>query len=170
MIVAPKPANESQRLLALRELLILDTLPEQRFDRIAEFAAFEFEVPIALISLIDDDRQWFKSVVGADLCSTTRDVSFCAHAILQDDIMVVEDATQDARFFDNPLVVGEPYIHFYAGAQLTLPSGERVGSLCLIDSKPRTLDAADLLILSTLRQLVVTELVSQQDKPAQVDL
>jgi len=164
MITPAKPSDENTRLQALRDLLILDTLPEERFDRIAKFAKFEFDVPIVLISLVDSDRQWFKSVVGFNGCSTSRDDSFCAHAILQDAIMVVEDATQDERFFDNPYVSAEPHIVFYAGAQLVLPGGAKIGTLCLIDHKPKTLDETDLLILSTLRQMVVAELIDNAEK------
>lgn len=164
MIAAPIPHDEDKRLQALRALLILDTPPEERFNRITAFAAFEFDVPIVLLSLIDDDRQWCKSTFGTAFCSSSRDISFCGHAILQDQIMVIEDAAQDVRFHDNPLVIGEPHIRFYAGAQLVLPTGEAVGSFCLIDRKPRTLDENDLSILSTLRQMVVTELVANSNK------
>ena len=163
----PRPANEPDRLQALRQLLILDTPPEERFDRLTAFAAQEFDVPTALLSLIDDDRQWFKSRVGVDPCETPRSISFCGHAILQDDIMVVPDVKQDERFFDNPLVTGEPHIQFYAGAPLKLPGGQNVGTLCLIDNKPRTLDEIDLAILSSLRDLAVEELVRrEQGAPA----
>ena len=163
----PRPANEPDRLQALRQLLILDTPPEERFDRLTAFAAQEFDVPTALLSLIDDDRQWFKSRVGVDSCETPRSISFCGHAILQDDIMVVPDVKQDERFFDNPLVTGEPHIQFYAGAPLKLPGGQNVGTLCLIDNKPRTLDEIDLAILSSLRDLAVEELVRrEQGAPA----
>lgn len=163
MIIAPKPENEEKRLQALRDLLILDTSTEERFDRITRFAKFEFDVPIVVISLIDEDRQWFKSIVGLDVCSTSRDIAFCSHAILQENIMVVEDATQDERFFDNPLVLSEPHIRFYAGAPLTLPTGEQLGTLCLIDQKPNTLDEVDLSILSTLRKMVVAELLTKPE-------
>ena len=163
MQVAAIPANESTRLAALYQLLILDTLPEERFDKIAAFAAQEFEVPIAVITLVDAERQWFKAKVGTEVCETGRDVSFCAHAILHDDIMVVPDAAADARFVDNPLVTGEPHIRFYAGAPLTLASGLRLGTLCLIDRAPRTLDALDLGILGTLRDLAVMELARMEE-------
>lgn len=155
----PRPADEPDRLQALRQLLILDTPPEERFDRLTAFAAEEFGVPTALLSLIDEDRQWFKSRVGMDPCETPRRISFCGHAILQNDIMVVPDAHQDKRFSGNPLVTGEPFIRFYAGAPLKLPTGHNVGTLCLIDSKPRTLDEIDLAILASLRDLAVEELV-----------
>jgi GAF domain-containing protein len=158
MQTAPLPDNETERLQALYDLLILDTPPEERFDKIVRFAAAEFEVPIVLISLLDAERQWFKASVGLQVCETARDVSFCGHAILGAAPMVVPDASADARFADNPLVTGEPGIRFYAGAPLALPSGARLGTLCLIDRVPRTLDALDLGILATLRDLVVIEL------------
>jgi GAF domain-containing protein len=158
MQAASLPANEAERLAALYALLILDTPPDQRFDKIVEFAASEFAVPIALLTLVDRERQWFKSKVGLAVCETGRDISFCGHAILAQDIMVVPDALEDPRFADNPLVTGEPGIRFYAGAPLTLPSGAALGTLCLIDRRPRTLDAMELGILSTLRDLAVLEL------------
>lgn len=158
MLVAPQPANEAERLAALHALLILDTPPEQRFDKIVQFAASEFDVPVVLITLLDAERQWFKASVGVAVCETGRDVSLCSHAILREDIMVVPDALLDPRFADNPLVTGELHVRFYAGAPLALPSGLRLGTLCLIDHMPRTLDAMDLGILGTLRDLVVMEL------------
>jgi GAF domain-containing protein len=158
MQAPPLPANEAERLAALHALLILDTPPEQRFDKIVAFAASEFDVPIALLSLIDRERQWFKANVGLAACETGRDISFCGHAILAPDIMVVPDALDDPRFADNPLVTGEPGIRFYAGAPLILASGAALGTLCLIDRRPRTLDAMELGILSTLRDLAVLEL------------
>ncbi len=164
MHIAAKPDNEAARLAALYELLILDTPPEERFDKIAQFAASEFDVPIVLITLLDVERQWFKARVGTDVCETGRDIAFCSHAILSDAIMVVEDALQDPRFADNPLVTGAPHIRFYAGAPLELSSGLRLGTLCLIDRRPRTLDALDLGILGTLRDLAVMELARAEEK------
>lgn len=152
------PANEHERLAALYRLLLLDTPPEKRFDMIVDFAASEFDVPICLITLLDHDRQWFKARVGLDACSTPRDVSFCGHAILQSDVMVVADALDDPRFIDNPLVTSDPHIRFYAGAPLELEPGVAVGTLCIIDTKPRTLDATELSILASLRDLLVMEL------------
>ncbi len=163
MHIAAKPDNEAARLAALHELLILDTPPEERFDKIARFAADEFDMPIVLVTLVDAERQWFKARVGTQVCETGRDVSFCAHAILHDEIMVVEDALQDPRFADNPLVTGAPHIRFYAGAPLALPSGLRLGTLCLIDRRPRTLDPLDLGILGTLRDLAVMELARTEE-------
>jgi GAF domain-containing protein len=152
------PDNEAERLAALYALLILDTPPEQRFDRIVTFAAGEFDVPVALLTLVDRDRQWFKASTGIAACETRRDISFCGHAILQPEIMVVPDARLDERFADNPLVTGETGIRFYAGAPLILPSGAALGTLCLIDRRPRTLDAMELGILATLRDLAVLEI------------
>lgn len=161
MIPAPTPPNEAERIAALYSLLILDTPPEQRFDTIVEFASREFDAPIALISLLDHERQWFKSAVGLGaVCETARDISFCGHAIMRGDIMVVPDALQDARFADNPLVTGAPGVRFYAGAPLLLPNGYALGTLCVIDTRPRDFDATDMAILSTLRQLVVQQLTS----------
>ncbi len=160
------PPNEVDRLQALRQLLILDTPPEERFDRIAAFAASEFDMPIVLLSLVDENRQWFKARIGLDTCETDRGVSFCSHAILQDEAMVVPDVALDDRFFDNPLVVGAPHIKFYAGAQLTLPGGEKIGTLCLIDRVPRQLDDIDLAILGTLRDLAMEELLRRTGEPA----
>ncbi len=158
MLTPATPPNESERLAALYELLLLDTPPEQRFDTIVEFAASEFDVPICLVSLVDRDRQWFKARFGLNACSTARDISFCGHAILQPEILVVPDALTDQRFFDNPLVTSDPHIRFYAGAPLTLPSGLAIGTLCIIDTKPRTLDAVELQILASLRALLIMEL------------
>jgi GAF domain-containing protein len=162
---APIPADEQQRLEALRALLILDTPPEERFDRIVEFAAAEFDVPIALISLIDENRQWFKARTGLGVCETPRDISFCGHAIHCDNVLVVPDARVDERFVDNPLVLGEPFIRFYAGAPLIMPDGQAIGTLCLIDTRVRRLDATDLSILSSLRDLAVTEILGPVDMP-----
>lgn len=164
MIEPASPVNESERLAALYQLLLLDTPPEQRFDTIVQFAASEFEVPICLITLLDGKRQWFKARVGLDACSTAREISFCGHAILQTDVMVVPDALGDPRFFDNPLVTSEPHIRFYAGAPLTMPSGHALGTLCLIDTKPRALDTVELAILGSLRDILVKELSARPEK------
>ncbi len=162
MLAPPKPDNEAARIAALYALLILDTPPEQRFDRIVDFAAQEFDVPIALITLLDDDRQWFKAAVGmGTTCQTSRDISFCGHTILRREIMVIPDAALDPRFADNPLVTGPPHIRFYAGAPLVLDSGYALGSLCIIDTQPRELDGIEMAILSTLRHLVMQELAAQ---------
>lgn len=164
MLPAPIPDNETDRLAALRALLILDTPPEERFDRIVGFAAAEFDMPIVLISLIDSDRQWFKASHGLDACQTPRDISFCGHAILQPDVFVIPDAHADPRFADNPLVTGPPHVCFYAGAPLRLASGHAIGTLCLIDSQPRAIDDVELAILASLRDLLVEELESQREQ------
>jgi GAF domain-containing protein len=162
MTPAPLPENDGRRLAALQALRLLDTPPEERFDRVVRFAADEFDMPIVLVSLVDEHRQWFKARFGLAACETSREVSFCGHAIAQpDELFVVPDAQADERFADNPLVTGEPGIRFYAGAPLVLPDGEAVGTLCLIDHRPRTLDDLDRHILSALRQLVVDELQRQ---------
>lgn len=151
---APLPADEETRLQALRALMVLDTPPEERFDRVVRFAAEQLDMPMALVTLVDGDRQWFKSRIGLHVAQTSRDVAFCAHAILQAQTFVVEDAQRDERFADNPLVTGEPHIRFYAGAPLSAPSGERIGTLCVLDRKPRSLDALELAVLEALRTLV----------------
>lgn len=158
MISAVIPACELERLATLHRLLCLDTPPEERFDRIVQFAADEFDMPIVLLSLVDADRLWMKAKVGTDLCEATRDASFCAHAILADDIMVVGDTLLDERFFDNPFVTGAPRLRFYAGAPLKMSDGMQIGTLCLMNTVPGTLDAMDLAIFRTLRDLIVREL------------
>lgn len=154
------PENEQDRLAALHAMLILDTPPEERFDRIVAFAASEFNAPIALISLVDGDRQWFKGNIGLAVCSTSRDISFCGHAIMKKEIMIVPDTQLDIRFVDNPLVTGDPQIRFYAGAPLETQSGFAIGTLCIIDTVPRQFDSIDLAILSSLRDLVMLELTN----------
>lgn len=163
MITAPLPHNEALRLRALRELLILDTPPEARFDRISAFAAREFDVPMALVSLVDRDRQWFKSNFGLEERETPRDTSFCGHAIGERDALVVPDALKDPRFIDNPMVLGKPFIRFYAGCVLRLPYGQVVGTLCVMDRRPRDFDRLDMAILRGLRDVVVEELVRREE-------
>lgn len=152
------PANEIARLQALRDLNILDTPAEERFDRLTRIAQHILQVPIALVSLIDADRQWFKSRQGLDAQETHRDISFCGHAILGSEVFVVADAAADPRFADNPLVLEAPSIRFYAGAPLTLSSGERVGTLCAIDRQPHQITHAQLAALQDLAACVVDEL------------
>ena len=137
MISAPKPANEAQRLETLRRYEILDTPPERSFDRIVALATRLFNVPIALVSLVEEHRQWFKANIGLDVTQTDRKLSFCAHALLGEGVMTVLDATKDERFFDHPLVTGNPKIRFYAGAPLIAPDGSKLGTLCIIDRVPR---------------------------------
>lgn len=133
----PVARDEEERLAALEAFAILDSEAEIEFDRLVRMAAGVFQVPIALVSLVHRDRQFFKAKVGLAVCETSRDVSFCAHAIAGDDVLVVPDAARDARFSENALVTGAPFIRFYAGAPLIAPSGHRVGSFCVIDTTPR---------------------------------
>jgi diguanylate cyclase (GGDEF)-like protein len=144
--------------MGLHSLRILDTAPEERFDRITRMAQRYFGVVTCLISLVDTNRQWFKSKQGLDACETSRDVSFCGHAILGDEIFVVEDAIKDTRFADNPLVTGSPAIRFYAGCPIHGPGGHRIGTLCLIDPSPRSLDPEDADTLRDFAAMVEDEL------------
>ncbi|HEU4740597.1 MAG TPA: sensor domain-containing diguanylate cyclase [Meiothermus sp.] len=155
---APLPANEEARLAKLHEYQILDTLPEQGYDDITYLASQICKTPVSLITLVDHDRQWFKSRVGLGLAETSRDFSFCAHAILQSGVMIVPDALQDQRFADNPLVTGDPHIRFYAGAPLIAPSGEALGTLCVIDRQPRQLGEEEQKALAALASQVMAQL------------
>lgn len=152
------PINETERLLSLHSLRVLDTPSEERFDRITRMAQRLFGVEICLISLVDSQRQWFKSKQGLDTCETSRENSFCGHTINSDDVMVVTDATSDERFSDNPLVVDAPFIRFYAGCPIHGPGGHRVGTLCLIDSKQRSLTSADQATLRDFARMVEDQL------------
>jgi len=142
MPAADLPPDEEARLKALRELELLDTDPEAEFDELVRRAAAATDAPIAVITLVDEARQWFKARVNLELESTDRDVSFCAHAILTpDDLTIVPDTLEDERFNDNLLVVEDPNIRFYAGAPIFTPDGHPVGTLCVIDASPRDLSA-----------------------------
>lgn len=151
------PTNEVLRMNSLRKLRILDTEPEERYDRIVKLAAELFEVPIAYISLVDDDRQWFKSRVGIDRPETPREISFCGHTILENRTMIIEDTHLDQRFQNNPLVTGSDQVRFYAGRPLSVEEGLNVGSLCLMDRVPRKLSGKDLTVLDQLGKLVEHE-------------
>ena len=153
----PSP-NELQRLSALRATGLLDSPASEGFDRIARLASQFFGVPIALISLVDQERQWFKARVGLDVCETARDAAFCDHTIRQNQVLVIEDATKDARFASNPLVTGSPGIRFYAGAPLVLRSGHALGSLCIIDRIPRHFSAAQCEQLKDLAALAIAQI------------
>jgi len=155
---APLPKNEAKRLKVLWQYDVLDTVPEEIFDDLTDLAASICEAPIALISLVDEDRQWFKSRIGVTLKETSRDISFCAHAILQNDLFIVPDATQDPRFKDNPLVTGSQKIRFYAGAPLVSPDGHALGTLCVLDKKPRQLRPEQQQALRVLAHHVVSQL------------
>ena len=153
---APLPTNEAERLAALKEYHILDTETEQSYDDITTLAAQICEAPIAMVSLVDDTRQWFKSRVGVAQQQTPREVAFCAHAILQSKPFIVKDATKDRRFADSALVTGEPHIRFYAGIPLTNPEGLALGTLCVVDHHPRRLSAAQQKALQALSRQIMT--------------
>jgi ribonuclease BN (tRNA processing enzyme)/DNA-binding response OmpR family regulator len=155
---ASVPDDESKRLLALYSLNLLDTAPEPRFDRITDLARKIFDVPVSLISLVDENRQWFKSCIGIDSAESPRETSFCAHVVYSRKPMVVSDTLDDDRFAENPLVTGTPRVRFYAGAPLILSDGDCIGSLCLIDTRPRDLDEGQISVLEGLRDLVVAEI------------
>jgi DNA-binding response OmpR family regulator len=163
---APLPSDEEQRLAALHALNVLDSPPEERFDRYTAEISETLDVPVALVSLVDTDRQWFKSHHGVDVSETPRDLSLCAHAILGADILMVPDTLADPRFADNPLVQGPSRFRFYAGVPLTLADGWRVGTLCVADRRPRELDSAQLDELRRVAGLVVREL--EEGAPAAV--
>lgn len=170
MLKPPLPQNESSRLNSLRCLGILDTPPEERYDRITRLAKTIFNTPIVLVSIVDENRQWFKSCQGLSASETPRDISFCGHAILKKEIFIVEDASSDPRFADNPLVSEEPRIRFYAGAPLASPDGKLMGTLCIIDRKPRKLSARKKIILRDLADLVENELAAISLSEAMVQL
>lgn len=155
---APVPPNETKRLKVLWQYEVLDTVPEEVFDDLTDLAAHICETPIALISLVDEDRQWFKSRLGLSLSETSRDISFCAHAITTDGLLIVPDATKDKRFKDNPLVTGGQKIRFYAGAPLITPDGHALGTLCVLDKKPRALRLEQQQALRVLAHHVMTQL------------
>ncbi|HSB95300.1 MAG TPA: PAS domain S-box protein [Spongiibacteraceae bacterium] len=162
MLIAGPPVHEEQRITLLKALKLLDSPPEEIFDRITRLAAQVLQVPIAVISLIDRDRQWFKSRVGLDVNETPRDYAFCAHAIHSPQPLIVADALQDTRFADNPLVLGDPYIRFYAGRPIFSSSGIALGTLCVIDRKPRALSATEVLLLEDVAALAQREIVQRE--------
>jgi len=156
-MIPAKPANEQQRLATLRGYEILDTEPEAAFDDLTLLASYVCQTPVALISLVDADRQWFKSKIGVSLTETSRDIAFCASAILQPDVFIVPDTRQDERFAQNPLVVSEPKVRFYAGATL-MTDGNALGTLCVVDRVPRELSTEQLEALRALSRQVLAQL------------
>lgn len=155
---SPIPKNEKRRLEVLWQYDVLDTAPEGVFDDLTELAALVCDAPIALISLVDEDRQWFKSRLGVEFSETARDISFCAHAIMQEDLFLVPDATQDPRFRNNPLVTGEPRVRFYAGMPLITRDGYTLGTLCINDRMPRQLTAIQQQALRVIARHIVRHL------------
>lgn len=151
----PRPYNEAARLEALRRYAILDSAPEDPYDNLVQVAANLCEVPVAAVSLVDKDRQWFKARQGIAATETPREWAFCAHAIMGNETFIVEDATQDERFSSNPLVTGEPDIRFYMGAPLVTSEGLALGSFCVIDHKPRHLSSEQRQALEALRNVAV---------------
>ena len=159
---APPPEDERARLETLREFKVLDTEPEEAFDEITRLAALITHTPTALITFVDADRQWFKSRLGFGPQETPRDVSFCAHAILRPGPLVVQDTLDDDRFRDNPLVLKDPYIRFYAGFPLTTEEGHRLGTLCVLDREKRILFTDQLEALERLSKVATALLNSRR--------
>ena len=159
-----KPVNETARLADLAAYRVLDSAAERVFDDIVRLAQSLFGVATSTVSLIDDDRQWFKARVGLDVCETDRDAAFCAHAILKNDVMVIVDALADERFASNPLVTGPPNIRFYAGAPLTTPAGYNIGTLCIFDPHPRPdgFSSIEQTHLSMLAGMVIERLMARR--------
>lgn len=157
-----KPPDEEHRLNVLRSLDILDTPAEERFDRVTRLARRMFEVPYAFVNLIDRERVWIKSVAGMNVQEGPRDLSICGHAILENDIFVIPDMSKDERFFDHPGVTNEPYVRFYAGVPLKYIDGSKLGTLCIVDTKPRMLSDEDISTLKDLAEIVERELIAIQ--------
>lgn len=155
---APLPPNESERLKKVISLGILDTKPEERFDRITKSAVIQLGVPIATITIIDEKREWYKSCQGINATEAPREISFCAHAMLSSHVFIVEDTLKDERFKDNPMVTGAPFIRFYAGVALRSPEGIVIGVFCIKDTKPRQLSSAEVATLLSLAELAEKEL------------
>lgn len=164
MIEAPKPVNEQLRLQQLKNLNILDTPIEERFERITRMVCRSLGVPISAISLIDNDRQWFKSVQGLNVNETPRNISFCGHAIMEDTPFIISNALEDERFHDNPLVSEAPSIRFYAGIPITIADNIRIGTLCAIDSKPKVLTPEELEVLKDLCEILKNEILYMESR------
>lgn len=163
------PPDEEERLATLQSLNVLDSQRLERFDRYTRMSTRIFDMPIALISLVDRNRQWFKSTAGFDGAETPRNISFCGHAILGDDVFEVRNTRRDPRFRDNPLVLEQPHIRFYAGAPLQAPNGHKLGTLCLIDRVPRRLSNEEKTMLKNLADMVVNEMINYVDTETGLD-
>jgi len=161
---APLPENEEERLKALHEIEIMDTEADEAFDDLTRLAGYICETPIALITFIDSERQWFKSPSDFPVSETPRDISFCAHAILQSDPFIIPDALDDERFKNNPFVTSEPNIRFYAGAPLTTEKGFELGTLCVMDTEPRTLSTGQIAALKVLRNQVINLITARRER------
>lgn len=161
--------NGIDRIVELEAYRIMDTAAEVRYDDITELASKIFDMPFAVITLLDESRQWFKSKIGLDVSETPRHWAFCHHAIMQDTILVVPDAHKDDRFKDSPLVTGDPHFRFYAGVPLISPKGAKLGTLCILDTTVRTLTPSDVSILETLASQVVKHLDTRRDHNALFD-
>lgn len=157
-MAAPSSSSEVARVAALNRYAILDSEPEQSFDDLVLLAAHICQTPMAMLSLVDDHRQWFKSKYGVEVRETPRDISICAHTIQQNDLFVVPDTLQDSRFRENPLVTGEPHIRFYAGAPLINEDGFALGTLCVVDRQPRQLDAEQKEAIGVLGRLALRQM------------
>src|SRR5262249_39126855 len=157
------PSQEAARVAALDRYAILDTEPEQTFDDLVVLASYVCKTPIAMLSLVDDRRQWFKSKVGVQIRETARDISFCGHAIQQEDLFIVPDTLKDPRFKENPMVVGEPHIRFYTGAPIINEEGFALGTLCVIDRQPRELDSEQKEALWALSRLALGQMELRQN-------
>ena len=164
------PANEGERIQELHNLNILDTPIQETFERITRLTKRVFQVPIVAFSLVDSERQWFKSIQGLEVCETSREVSFCGHTINQDDIFLIHDALRDERFVDNPLVSEEPKIRFYAGTPIRSANGLKIGTLCIIDTCPREFTEEDALLLKDLAALIEAEVLSSKLNVNQLNL
>jgi GAF domain-containing protein len=158
VMAAPMPSVEAARIAALNRYAILDSEPEEAFDDLVILAAHICRTPMALLSLVDDHRQWFKSAVGVQIKETPKEISVCAHAIQQSELFIVPDLLEDARFRDNPLVTGEPRIRFYAGAPLVNEDGFALGTLCVVDREPRELDEDQKEALKALSRLTLRQM------------
>ena len=170
MIEVPVPSNEQERLASLRKLNVIDTPIEERFERLTRMACRTLGVPIAAFTLIDDKRQWFKSIQGLNSTETAKELSFCAHVVAGNDILLIPDATQDQRFSDHPSVTGNPNIGFYAGCPVRSPDGQTIGALCAIDNRPRQMDPEQLQALRDLATLVENEMRLSEISLAQDNL